>query len=280
MLECWKDIKYESSVDSILQILELFPENDHRVLHDGRSWKLPHWLYCEDKLVLFFAFIILKSTYWNVVFVLVKVKRLCCLFALHAKNALFGPGHLKYSLPNIEDLSGTRIANGDLLVQRNVYSVVNFDLGFGMVCGEWTGGPSCVHFTDSFLDIKLDVDLLVRGKFNNRNAEFLVLGNIGKISNRANCSFLVLIIVHAAKNCLNVQRSHFSDLLVRVFDVQNKILLASSAILDFLHRTLALPRVVELVGPIAYKRNQSDPLAQPFIVKYRSVLNYTHQMWS
>lgn len=125
-----------------------------------------------------------------------------------------------------------------------------------------------MHFTNSFLDVKLDVDLLVGGEFNDRNAKFLVLADIGKISNRANCSFLVLIIVHAVKNCLNVQRSHFSDLLVRVFDIQNKILFASSAILNFFHRTLALPRIVELISPIAYKRNQSNPLTYPFVMEH------------
>jgi hypothetical protein len=103
-----------------------------------------------------------------------------------------------------------------------------------VVSSQGTWRPFCVHFSDAFLDIKLNVDLLISGQFNNGDSEFFIFAYIGKICNWLNGSFLLLFVVHAAKNWLNIEGGDFPDLLIGIFDVEDEILFAPSAILNFL----------------------------------------------
>lgn len=137
-----------------------------------------------------------------------------------------------------------------------------------------------MHFADTLLDVELDIDFLIGGEFNDRDTEFFVFADIGEVSYGSNSSFFIFLIVHAAEYGLNVEGSDFTDFLVGIFDVEDKILFAPSAIFDFLNRTLALPRVVELISPVANEGNETNPLTKPFVVEHGGVLDDTNEMGS
>ena len=185
---------------------------------------------------------------------------------------------MEHSLPDVENLGWTRIPDGDLLVQRNVDSVVDPDFRFRVVSCQRAGGPSCVHFTDTLLDVELDVDFLIGGEFNDGDTKFFVFADIGEVIDGSNSSFFIFLIVHAAEYGLNVEGSDFTDFLVGIFDVEDKILFAPSAVFDFFNRTLALPRVVELISPVANEGNETNPLTKPLIVEHGGVLDDTNEM--
>lgn len=62
-----------------------------------------------------------------------------------------------------------------------------------------------MHFTDALLDVKLYVDLLISGQLDNGDSELFTLTNAGKISDWLDGSFLLLFIIHAVENGLNVK---------------------------------------------------------------------------
>lgn len=125
-----------------------------------------------------------------------------------------------------------------------------------------------MHFTDTFLNVELDINLLVGGQFHDRDAKFFIFADIGEVSDWSNSSLFVFLIVHTAENGLNVERGDLPDFLVGIFNVENEILFTSSAVFDFFNRTLALPRVVKFVGPVADERNEPDSLTKPLIVEH------------
>jgi hypothetical protein len=130
-----------------------------------------------------------------------------------------------------------------------------------------------VHFADAFLYVELNVDFLVSGQLNNWDSEFFVFIDVGKKGDWFDGSFLLLFIVHAVKNRLNIKRGDFKNLSIGVFDTEDKILFAPSAVFDFLDCALALPGVIKFIGLVADEGDEADSLTEPFVVQYGGVLN-------
>ena len=221
-----------------------------------------------------------KFTYRNVVFVLDQVEWLCCLLALHAKNTLLRSRHLENVITHVEYLCWAWISDLFLSLQTDLNGVVNLDLRLWVVSCQCAWSPLRVHFTDALLDVKLYVDLLISGQLDNGDSELFTLTNAGKISDWLDGSFLLLFIIHAVENGLNVKWGDLTDLLIGIFDTEYKILFAPSTILNFFDWTFAFPGVIKLIGLITNERYQPNSLAKPFIMKYRSVLNDTYKMRS
>lgn len=124
-----------------------------------------------------------------------------------------------------------------------------------------------MHLANTLLNIKANVYFLVSCQLDNRYAQWFVFIYTRKIGNRANRSLLLLFVIHVLKHFTNVQSSDFSNLLVLVLDVKDKILLTNATILNLINRTLTLPRVLEIINHVADKRNQTDPLTEPFVMQ-------------
>ena len=219
-----------------------------------------------------------KITYRNVVLVLDQVERLRCLLALHAKNAFFRPSHLEHVLSNVEHLCGAWVADLLLSLQTDFNRVVDLNLGFGMVGCQGAGCPLGVHLADALLYVKLYVDLLVGGQLDDGNSQLFAFADVGKIRDRLDGPLLLLFVIHAAEHWLNVKRSRLTHFLIGVLHTEDKILLAPATILYFLNWALALPGVIELVGLITNKGDQTDSLAEPLIVEYRGVFDDADEM--
>lgn len=158
-------------------------------------------------------------------------------------------------------------------LQTDLNRIVDLDLGLRVVRGQRTWGPLCVHFADTFLDVELNVDLLISGQLDNGNSKFFAFVDIGKKRDRLDGPFLFLLVIHTVENRFNIKGGDFTDLLIGVFDTEYKILFAPSAVFDFLDGALALPGVIKLIGLVADEGEEADSLAKPFIVEYGGVLN-------
>lgn len=217
-------------------------------------------------------------TYRNVVLVLDQVKWLCGLLAFHAKNTLLRPSHLEHVFSNIEYLCGTWVSDLFLSLQTYFDRVVHLDFRFRVVSCKGAWCPLGVHLSNTLLHVKLYVDLLIRCQFDDGDSQFFSLAYVGKIGDWLDGPFLLLFVVHGAKNRFNIKGGYFADFLICVFDTENKILFAPSAILDFFNGALAFPGVIKLIGFVTDEGNEADSLAEPLIMEYWGVLDDANEM--
>lgn len=209
-----------------------------------------------------------------------QIKWLCRLLTLPAENAFLRPRHLKHILTHFEHFRWAWIPDSLLLFQSDINGIIDSDLRLRIVSGQSTGGPFRMHLANTLLNIKANVYFLVSCQLDNRYAQWFVFIYTRKIGNRANRSLLLLFVIHVLKHFTNVQSSDFSNLLVLVLDVKDKILLTNATILNLINRTLTLPRVLEIINHVADKRNQTDPLTEPFVMQNWSVFYNANKMWS
>jgi hypothetical protein len=124
-----------------------------------------------------------------------------------------------------------------------------------------------MHLSNSLLNLKSYFYFLVFGKFDDGNANFLLLIAIGVILNWLHWAHILFFRLEVVKDRANMQGSNFHDILSGVLGLQYKISFADLAILNTFLSAGALPRVLKLIDCITDERNQADPLAKKLIMQ-------------